>query len=240
MRLAPSSRILAAMLAAALLAAPGALAAGAERPLTEQQYLDIPGIGRVPIPLPPGARVFSPQRRPTAPVEPELTPERAPQTARDSLDDLIRRLSLAESDEEESALAQAIGRLWARSASPTVDLLMHRALVAVGVGAESLALDLFDRIVILEPEWAEALVGRANVRIALGDLDGAERDLESALRLEPRRFDALGALGALRERAGAAARALEAYRRARALDPRREEWRKAEERLRLEVEGRDI
>lgn len=221
------------MLAAMVVAAPGALAAGAE-----QQFIEIPGIGRIPIPLPPGARVFSPQRRPAPPVEPE--PERAPQFARDSLDDLIRRLSLAESEEEEAALAQAIGRLWARSGSPTADLLMRRALAAVSVGGESLALDLFDRLVTLEPQWAEALVGRASVRIALGDLDGAERDLESAVRLEPRRFDALGTLGALRERIGAPARALEAYRRARALDPRREDWRKAEERLHFEVEGRDI
>ncbi len=152
----------------------------------------------------------------------------------------IRRLGLADSEEEEGALAQAIGRLWARSGSPTADLLLRRAMAAASLGADSLALDLFDRIVTLEPSWAEALVGRANVRIALGDLDNAERDLDAALRLEPRRFDALGTLGALRERIGASARALEAYRRARALDPRREEWRKAEERLRLEVEGRDI
>jgi len=239
MRLAPLSRSIAAALAAALLAAPGALAAGAEAPFSERQYLDIPGIGRVPIPLPPGARVFSPQRR-SAPVEPELAPERPPQIARDSLEDLIRRLTLAENEEEESALAQAIGRLWARSGSPTADLLLRRAMAAASLGADNLALDLFDRIVTLEPAWAEALVGRANVRITLGDLDGAERDLDSALRLEPRRFDALGTLGAVRERVGAPARALEAYRRARALDPRREEWRKAEERLRLEVEGRDI
>lgn len=233
MRLA--SPIFAAALAVAALASVGVLAATAERPFTQQQYIEIPGIGRIPVPLPPGARVFSPPRRP-APLEPEAAPE----LARDSLDDLIRRLSLADSDEEESALAQAIGRLWARSGSPTADLLLRRAMTAASLGADSLALDLFDRIVALEPAWAEALVGRAHAHIALGALDAAERDLESAIRLEPRRFDALGELGALREREGASARALDAYRRARALDPRREEWRKAEERLRLEVEGRDI
>ncbi|WP_159725916.1 hypothetical protein [Methylosinus sp. Ce-a6] len=233
------SRIFAAALAVAALASAGVLAAGTERPLTQQQYIEIPGIGRIPIPLPPGARVFSPQRRP-APLAPEATPERQPEVALSSLDDLIRRLSLAESEEEESALSQAIGRLWARSGSPTADLLLRRAMAAASLGADSLALALFDHIVALEPAWAEALVGRAHARVALGDLDSAVRDLESALLLDPRRFDALGALGALREREGASARALEAYRRARALDPRREEWRKAEERLRLEVEGRDI
>jgi len=230
------SRIFAAALAAAALASAGVLAAGTEQPFAQQQYIEIPGIGRIPIPLPPGARVFSPQRRPA----PEATPERPPEVALSSLDDLIRRLSLAESEEEESALSQAIGRLWARSGSPTADLLLRRAMAAASLGADALALDLFDHIVALEPAWAEALVGRAHARVALGDLDGAMRDLESALLLDPRRFDALGALGALREREGASARALEAYRRARALDPRREEWRKAEERLRLEVEGRDI
>ncbi|MFY9629415.1 MAG: tetratricopeptide repeat protein [Methylocystis sp.] len=58
--------------------------------------------------------------------------------------------------------------------------------------------------------------------------------------MEPRRFDALAALGALLEEAGDKKAALETYRRGLALDPRQEKLQKSEDRLRLEVEGRDI
>ena len=69
---------------------------------------------------------------------------------------------------------------------------------------------------------------------------GALADLETAARLEPKRFDALAALGALAEKAGEKKRALDAYRKALRIAPRNAGLRKDEERLRLEVEGRDI
>lgn len=236
----------------ALLAGPmtgGADAEGARsprEPATEEHYLDMPGLGPVPIPLPPGSRVFNPQRRSARPsIEPSPTPN-----GRASVDDasarvsaleaLFSRLTGADSEDEAQAVAQSIGRIWARSGSATADLLLGRAALAASFGDHRLALDLFDHIVALEPSWPEGLVGRANAKIIAGDVDGAERDFEAAVELEPRRFDALGAMGALQERAGAPNLALDAYRRALSLDPRREDWRKAEERLKLEVEGRDI
>jgi tetratricopeptide (TPR) repeat protein len=220
------------------------LAAAAEpwrerTPATEERYLDIPGLGHVPIPLPPGTRVFGPQRGSPRSIEPpalEQRGERRPET----VESLFIRLAGADSAEEAAGIAQAIGRLWARSGSPTVDLLLARAIVAGGAGEHRLALELYDRVVALRPSWPEALVGRAKARARVGDDHGAEQDLDAAVALEPRRFDALGALGALLERVGERARALEAYRRALTLDPWREDWRKAEERLGLEIEGRDI
>jgi tetratricopeptide (TPR) repeat protein len=211
----------------------------AEAP-TERQYLDIPGIGPVPIPLPPGSRIFSPQKRVKPPVEPAPEIESREKRRGNEVESLLADLTAADDESEAGGLERAIARIWARSGSPTADLLMARATVAASVGDHALALDLFDHIVLLEPNWPQALVGRADVRVALGDLSGAERDLETAVRLEPRRFDAFAALGALHEQTGAPARALDAYRRAFALDPKRPEWRKAKERLELEVMGRDI
>ncbi|PWB83654.1 MAG: hypothetical protein C3F11_05430 [Methylocystaceae bacterium] len=243
------SRFAAATLAGCLLASPGAEAREA-RPFVEQgqeHYLDIPGLGPVPIPLPPGARVFNPSRRsgppeasPRAGDERAAGPERRGRKRENMLDALFMRLAGAENVEEAHSIAGSIGRLWARSGSETADLLLARAALAATLGDSSLSLTLFDRIVALEPSWPEGFVGRANARLVVGDTDGAERDFETAVKLEPRRFDALAAMGALQERAGAPKQALDAYRRALSLDPRREEWRKAEERLRLEVEGRDI
>lgn len=233
-----SIRIAAALLLAGGVASWSAVAEPA--PATEEHYLDIPGIGRVPIPLPPGSRVYGPRggERPPSPPAADLR-EEAPRRE-GGLDQLFVRLAEARSEEEASALEQAIGRVWARSGSATADLLFRRAAQAIEAGAPRLALDLLDHVVTLEPGWPQALVGRAEARLALGDAAGAERDLEAAVRLDPRRFDALGAMGVLREQAGAPARALDAYRRAIALDPRRADWRKAKDRLEPEVDGRDI
>ncbi len=112
--------------------------------------------------------------------------------------------------------------------------------MAEAAGAIHAARGLLDSVVLLEPAFAEGLVRRARVEIALGDLSGAAADLERAVRLEPRRFDAFSALGAAAESLGEKKRALEAYRRSLAIDPRQDGLRKTEERLRLEVEGRDI
>ena len=81
---------------------------------------------------------------------------------------------------------------------------------------------------------------RARVRAEQGDDAGALSDLETAARLEPKRFDALAALGSLAEKAGEKKRALDAYRKSLAISPQQDSLRKTEERLRIEVEGRDI
>jgi tetratricopeptide (TPR) repeat protein len=228
-----------AVLLAALLASPR-IAHAATASATQEHYLDIPGVGRVPIPLPPETQIFGPggKRTLSDPAAPPAAVRGDGETG--PLDSLFARLAAAGDEEEADALARAIARLWARSSSATADLLFARAALASRAGESRLALDLFDHIVALEPDWPQGLVGRADARLATGDAAGAERDLEAAVRLDPRRFDAHAMIGALHERAGAPARALDAYRRARALDPRRADWRKAEERLELEVEGRDI
>lgn len=194
---------------------------------------------RFPAPVSPDSRGFGPPRQ-SGRAQDLRRPSEQPRSRVDTLDALFKRLADADTAAESNAVAGSIGRIWARSGSETADLLLGRAALAASSGNYFLALELFDRIVALEPAWPEGFVGRANAKIIAGDAEGAARDFEVAVRLEPRRFDALGALGALQERAGAPKSALDAYRRALALDPRREEWRKAEERLSLEVEGRDI
>lgn len=213
-------------------------------------YLFIPGIGRIP--LPPGARGFGPGNPPR---EEDLAPHQfgphavkprpeAPKSAEerqaDELNRLFARLSEAEDEREAQGAAAAIIRRWGQSGSDTIDLLAARALAAEAAGAPSLAKALLDYVVALSPNWPEAFVRRARLMAAGGDVSGALADLETAARLEPKRFDALEALGALSEKAGEKKRALEAYRKALEISPRNDSLHKNEERLRIEVEGRDI
>jgi tetratricopeptide (TPR) repeat protein len=209
-------------------------------------FLFIPGIGRIP--LPPGSRALgpgqggrdlSPERRPptaAAPAPPKDPAERrAEEMAR-----LYLRLEQAEDEREAQGVTAAIASRWSRSESDTINLLTARALAADAAGGPALALRLLDYVVALSPRWAEAYVRRAKVRAEQGDDSGAIADLETAAQLEPKRFDALAALGALEEKTGDKKGALAAYRKSLAISPQQESLRKIEERLRIEVEGRDI
>jgi len=213
-------------------------------------FLFIPGIGKIP--LPPGVRGFGPGNPPD-PSE-SLAPKRlGPKAAKPfeppksleerqamELDRLFGRMANAGDERESQAAGAAILRRWSQSGSDTIDLLAARALAAEVAGAPSLAKALLDYVVALSPQWPEGFVRRARVMASEGDAAGALADLETAARLEPKRFDALEALGALAEKSGEKKRALSAYRKALEIEPRNESLHKNEERLRIEVEGRDI
>jgi tetratricopeptide (TPR) repeat protein len=215
-------------------------------------FLFIPGIGKIP--LPPGARGFGPGNPPgerrdeLAPralgpkaVRPQPEPPQSPEARQaQEMARLFDKLASAEDDREAQAAATAILRRWGQSGSDTTDLLAARAAAAEAAGVPNLARALLDYVVALSPGWSEGFVRRARVMAAAGDTPGALADLETAARLEPKRFDALEALGVLAEKAGEKKRALDAYRKALEIAPRNEALRKNQERLHIEVEGRDI
>lgn len=246
-----------------MLAAPGALGpAKAAPPALEQEddqdgehFLELPGVGRIP--LPPGARAFGPGLRAPAPrgLAPDIPapggeapyggarrPEpKSPESRRaETLERLFGKLAAAEDEREAQAVAAAIAYDWAQSGSDTVDLLAARAEAAELAGAPPLAKSLLDYVVRLAPEWAEGFVRRGRVNAAGGDPEAALRDFETAVKIDGRRYDALAAIGALAESQGDKKRALDAYRRSLAISPRQDALRKTEERLRLDAEGRDI
>lgn len=214
-------------------------------------FLFIPGIGKIP--LPPGARGYgpgnpadpqdnlAPRRLGPKAANPRPEPPKSPEERQaQELARLFDRMRDADDERESQSAGAAILRHWSQSGSDTVDLLAARALAAEVAGAPSLARALLDYVVALSPNWPEGFVRRARVMASEGDVSGALADLETAARLEPKRFDALEALAALSEKAGDKKRALGAYRKALEIEPRNETVHKNEERLRIEVEGRDI
>lgn len=167
-------------------------------------------------------------------------PGRRLRAAEDSVEQLLDRLANAGDDLESRHIADALLRRWSRANSDTIDLLAARAQAAEAAGATPLARQLLDYVITLAPNWADGYIRRSRVRAASGDDAGALSDLETSLLKEPRRFDALAMQGALAERSGDKKQALAATRKALALQPMNEDLRKSEERLKIEVEGRDI
>ncbi|MFO1104421.1 MAG: hypothetical protein U1E20_16130 [Methylocystis sp.] len=211
-----------------------------------ENFLFIPGIGRIP--LPPGSRALGPGRggdesapeRRTPAAGPPPQPRNPEERRAEEIDRLYLRLEQAEDEREAKGVAAAIASRWSKSDSDTVDLLAARAAAADAAGAPALALRLIDYVIALSPEWAEGFALRAKMKAAQGDDSGAIADFETAATLEPKRFDAFAALGALKEKSGDKKGALAAYRKSLAISPQQESLRKIEERLHIEVDGRDI
>ncbi|HVL72332.1 MAG TPA: tetratricopeptide repeat protein [Beijerinckiaceae bacterium] len=170
-----------------------------------------------------------------------LTPPAAVEKARPGgLESLFERLAAAKDETEANGVASLIERRWARSGSDTADLLMHRAGEALKAKELPLAIELLDRVIALQPGWAEAWHRRATAFFMLDDPASAMADLRQVLAREPRHFGAWAGLGHILMSGGDKASALEAYRRALALHPHMPRLKQAVDRLAPEVDGRDI
>ncbi|ACA19534.1 Tetratricopeptide TPR_2 repeat protein [Methylobacterium sp. 4-46] len=174
-----------------------------------------------------------------APPEPGAPAKEAPRPPA-TLDDLFARLKAAKDDAEARGVAQLIERRLDRSGSDTVDLLASRAGQALKDKDAALAVELLDRVVTLEPGWAEGWSRRATAFYLLDDQASALADLHRALQLEPRHFEAWSALAHLYMASDDKERALAAFRRAEAIYPRMGKLREAIEHLAPAIDGRDL
>jgi tetratricopeptide (TPR) repeat protein len=185
-----------------------------------------------------------PQTAPTLPVQPSqpappARPNRPPPL---TLDGLLGRLAQTDNENEARGIAARIERIWSRSDSDTANLLMARATRMLRQQERDLplAVELLDRILVLQPNWAEAWNKRATAFYLLGDHHRAMLDVRQAIALEPRHFSALAGLGHILAQLGQNKPALDAYRRALAIHPHLKPIREAAEKLVKDVEGLPI
>ncbi|MGE0417871.1 MAG: hypothetical protein AB7O80_13795 [Acetobacteraceae bacterium] len=103
-------------------------------------------------------------------------------------------LKMAPSEEVAGALEARIRRLQLEAGTAAVTLLMSRGLRELAAGQHDDAIEAFTDAIVLEPDMSEAYHQRAIARFKAGDSLGAVRDIEEALRREPRSFAALRTL----------------------------------------------
>ena len=147
------------------------------------------------------------------------------------LDGLFAKLKQAPDAESAAVTSRAIQQRWAHSGSDTADILMQRADVALAGGDGPLAIEILDRLIALDPDWAEAWNRRATVFFIEDDLSRSAADIQEVLAREPRHFGALMGLGGILERIGDEHKALEAYERVLEVYPLLPSAQKAVERL---------
>lgn len=169
-------------------------------------------------------------------VPPAFDPADRPQL----LAELYDRLGQAGSPTAAEPITRAIEELWAISGSDTVDLLMSRAAQFANAAETDLSLSILDAIVDIAPGEAEAWYLRAKVNVLAGKPEGALIDLRRALNLDAKHYRAIADLGLLLEQLGAKKEALEAYRRALAVNPFLDDAKAGVDALKREVEGQDI
>lgn len=143
--------------------------------------------------------------------------------------------------EREVAMAEAdVLSAWLDSGSPTVDLLMSRAEDAITAGDVEHARALYDRCILIKPDYPEAWNRRAALFLADDKFDEALLDINEVLKLEPRHFGAWTGLGLIMEQLGATEEALDAYEEALKIHPNLQVAKQSAARLTPKASGQAL
>jgi tetratricopeptide (TPR) repeat protein len=165
---------------------------------------------------------------------------RIPQATPSDLDHLFARLKATNDPTEVDMIEGMITEAWSISPSPTATLLYHRGLEAMADNDDELAFNLFSAVTELRPDFAEAWHELGAVNFDMDAHDAALVDLERCLRLQPRHYGALMGLASIFELYGNKKAALEALRRAYAINPHIDGLKRRIDALSREVEGQGI
>jgi tetratricopeptide (TPR) repeat protein len=167
------------------------------------------------------------------------TPARADQKD-PRLPALFDQLKAAETVETAQPVEQQIWTIWSQSESDDVNLLMGLGVNAMARADYSTALDLFNKMVEVAPNFSEGWNKRATVYYLMGEYEQSRADVAKTLELEPRHFGALSGLGLIYLAEGQNDKALDAFRRALKVNPTMPGPQHWVEELKTKVEGEPI
>jgi tetratricopeptide (TPR) repeat protein len=156
------------------------------------------------------------------------------------LDFLFGALKAAPDEASAKHVESRIWALWLQTPSDTAALLMTRAKVAMEAQQIDLAIKLLDAVVKLRPDYIEGWNRRATLHYLKNDYAHSLEDIRQVLIREPRHFGALAGLGMIMQDLGDDRRALDAFRKALAINPYLEKVPGLVKQLSEKLEGRDI
>jgi tetratricopeptide (TPR) repeat protein len=111
------------------------------------------------------------------------------------LDQLFARLQTTDDENEAKAIADEIWAIWTESDNEMANELMSAGIALMVLGRNEEALDRFNKVVEIAPDFAEGWNKRATVHYLLDEYQESVDDIERTLELEPRHFGALSGLG---------------------------------------------
>lgn len=181
----------------------------------------------------------SPAQRKKLPEPPAKLPKVGADRTR-GLDFLFGALKVAPDEASAKHVEARIWAQWLHTPSDTAALLMMRAKAAMDAQQMDVALKLLDALVKLRPDWVEAWNRRATLYYLRNDYGHSLQDIQQVLIREPRHFGALAGLGMIMQDLGDDKRALDAFRKALAINPHMDKVPDLVKTLSEKVEGRDI
>ncbi|WP_375311107.1 tetratricopeptide repeat protein [Bradyrhizobium sp. A5] len=190
-----------------------------------------PALAQTVTPAPPGKQQ---KKLPEAPAK-------LPKVDRNkNIDFLFGALKAAPDEASAKHVEARIWAIWIQTPSDTASLLMARAKTAVDAQKIDVAIKLLDSVIKLRPDYIEAWNRRATLYYMQNDYGRSLADIREVLIREPRHFGALAGLGMIMQEVGDEKRALEAYRKALAVNPHLDKIPDQVKSLTEKVEGRDI
>ena len=153
---------------------------------------------------------------------------------------LFERLQTANDADEAAVVEIAIWGIWTKSENDDVNALMGRGVAAMGRGDFKLALSAFNRIIEIEPDFAEGWNKRATLFFLMRRIDDSVRDIAQTLKLEPRHFGALSGLGLINLSLGRDETAAQAFEQALEVYPRMPGTLRRVKQLREKLKGRPL
>jgi tetratricopeptide (TPR) repeat protein len=170
-------------------------------------------------------------------------PGRLPKVGADrtrGLDFLFGALKAAPDEASAKHVEARIWAIWMQTPSDTAALLMLRAKAAMEAQQTDVALKLLGSVIKLRPDYVEGWNRRATLYYLQNDYAHSLADIQQVLIREPRHFGALAGLGMIMQDIGDDKRALDAFRKALAINPHLEKVPELVKSLSEKVEGRDI
>ena len=114
------------------------------------------------------------------------------------LDELFRTLKNAKDPGAASLVELQIWDIWIANDNPDYFALMVSGIRHMNENALTLALEDFNRLIEVAPNYAEAWNKRATIYYLLQDYAASAKDIDKVLELEPFHFGALSGLGLVR------------------------------------------
>jgi tetratricopeptide (TPR) repeat protein len=192
----------------------------------------LPPMPQIRRPAPPAIPAPQPTRPVGHPVQPSAHAPSSPMIAV-----LTDQLAQAKTPEQAHSLESRLEILRASKLAPATRLLLHRSEKDLTAEKPDDAVQDLSDALALQPEQPILWRGRAQMRLAAGDLKGAIADLGESLSRDPSDAAAWVLLSTIEERRNDNRAALQAWEKAMSLNPMLDKTHKRQEQLRVKAFG---
>ena len=159
---------------------------------------------------------------------------------RERLDTLFERLKDTVFPFEAAAIEGLIWNIWTHRGVTVIDQNMTLGILTMNEEKLKSSLSHFDKVVRLDPNFAEGWNKRATVYYMMGDFDASVADIQKTLTLEPRHFGALSGLGLIYDAIDKPAAAVKVWQKALEINPHMQSIRHRIEEIQAEEKGKGI